>query len=247
MRELNRVIGLVEHWNSKWHFRNLFLGSFCPVCHRIKSCLLMVCIILVLLAGCSQTSLEQPLEENDYIEFVGVIVSIDNGNWVVTTTYDVGFDKASVSFIEHVAIPFNPMVGQQIAFTIEPLIRESYPVQVTAVKVSLVDTQRPTATYIRISAKEAKRIMDEEQEVIVLDVRTLSEFQQGHIEGAILLPVDEIQDRARALLSDFDQKILVYCRSGSRSAMAARMLIEMGYTQVLDFGGIIHWPYEIVK
>jgi rhodanese-related sulfurtransferase len=100
--------------------------------------------------------------------------------------------------------------------------------------------------YIKISPAEAKEIMDNE-ETIVLDVRTKQEYDQGHIEGSVLLPVDEISAKAEEVLKDKEAKILVYCRSGNRSATAAKTLIEMGYENVLDFGGIIDWPYEIVK
>lgn len=100
--------------------------------------------------------------------------------------------------------------------------------------------------YVKISPKDAKEIMDNE-ESIVLDVRTKNEYDQGHIEGAVLLPVDEISSKAEEVLKDKKAKILVYCRSGNRSATAAKTLIKMGYENVLDFGGIIDWPYEIVK
>lgn len=100
--------------------------------------------------------------------------------------------------------------------------------------------------YVKISPEEAKEIMDSE-EAIVLDVRTKEEFGQGHIEGAVLLSVDEISSKAEEVLKEKKAKILVYCRSGNRSATAARTLIELGYENVLDFGGIIDWPYEVVK
>ncbi|MEA5093546.1 MAG: rhodanese-like domain-containing protein [Sedimentibacter saalensis] len=100
--------------------------------------------------------------------------------------------------------------------------------------------------YVKISPKDAKEIMDNE-ESIVLDVRTKDEYDQGHIEGAVLLPVDEISSKAEEVLKDKKAKIVVYCRSGNRSATAAKTLIKMGYENVLDFGGIIDWPYEIVK
>lgn len=102
------------------------------------------------------------------------------------------------------------------------------------------------AEYIKISPEEAKEIMESE-EAIVLDVRTKEEFGQGHIDGAVLLPVDEISSKAEEVLKDKNAKILVYCRSGNRSATASRTLLGMGYENVYDFGGIIDWPYEIVK
>lgn len=102
-------------------------------------------------------------------------------------------------------------------------------------------------TYKKISAEDAKKIIDSEEDVIILDVRTLEEYNEGHIENALLLPVNEISDKAEKILTEKDAKILVYCRSGNRSATASKQLIKMGYTDVYDFGGIISWPYEIVK
>ena len=99
--------------------------------------------------------------------------------------------------------------------------------------------------YQSISAEEAKEMMDED--AIVLDVRTQEEYDQGHIEGALLLPLSDIQMGELSLLEDKDQVLLVYCRSGNRSESAAKLLIEEGYRQVYDFGGIIDWPYDIVK
>lgn len=100
--------------------------------------------------------------------------------------------------------------------------------------------------YIKISSKEAKEMMDSE-EVIVLDVRTQAEYAEGHIENSVLLPVDDISAKAEEVIKDKDAKILVYCRSGNRSAAAAKNLISMGYANVYDFGGINDFPYEIVK
>lgn len=101
--------------------------------------------------------------------------------------------------------------------------------------------------YEQISAEEAKAIMDTETDYIIIDARTEEEFATGHIEGAILMPEYEIADRAEAELPDKDALILVYCRSGRRSKIAAEELVKLGYTDVREFGGIIDWPYETVK
>lgn len=102
----------------------------------------------------------------------------------------------------------------------------------------------PAAAYQKTTAEEARRIMDETKGYVTLDVRTKDEYDQGHIEGAVLLPVTDIVKKAGEHLKEKDQVILVYCRSGNRSAQAAQLLIDMGYTKVYDFGGIIDWPYE---
>ena len=104
-----------------------------------------------------------------------------------------------------------------------------------------------SATYEQISGAEAKALMDSESGYIIIDARTQEEYDQGHIPGAILIPEYEIADRAEKELPDKDQLILVYCRSGRRSKIAAEELVKLGYTNVKEFGGIIDWEYEIVK
>ncbi len=101
--------------------------------------------------------------------------------------------------------------------------------------------------YEQISGEQAKRLMDAETDYIIVDSRTIEEFNEGHIEDAILIPEYEISERAEKELLNKDQLILVYCRSGRRSKIAAQALVDLGYTNVKEFGGIIDWQYEIVK
>ena len=101
------------------------------------------------------------------------------------------------------------------------------------------------AVYMNITAQEAKEIMVTKEGYIILDVRTQEEFDSGHIPNAILIPDYEITARAETELTDKNQLILVYCRSGRRSKLAAEALVELGYTNILEFGGIIDWPYEV--
>ena len=103
------------------------------------------------------------------------------------------------------------------------------------------------ATYEQITAEQAKTIMDTEKDYVIIDARTEDEFAEGHIENAILIPEYEIKDRAPKELSDKEQLILVYCRSGRRSKIASEELVKLGYTNVKEFGGIIDWPYKTVK
>ena len=104
-----------------------------------------------------------------------------------------------------------------------------------------------SASYDQISGAEAKALMDSESGYIIIDARTQEEYDVGHIPGAILVPEYEIADRAEKELPDKDQLILVYCRSGRRSKIAAEELVKLGYTNVKEFGGIIDWEYDIVK
>ena len=99
--------------------------------------------------------------------------------------------------------------------------------------------------YVNITAEEAKQIMDTEEGYIILDVRTQEEYDQGHIPGATQISHEEIAEKAEDVLTDKDQLILVYCRSGRRSKIAAEALVELGYTNIKEFGGIIDWPYEV--
>lgn len=103
------------------------------------------------------------------------------------------------------------------------------------------------ASYQKITAQEAKEMIDKGEYGVILDVRTLEEYNQGHIEDATLLPDKEIREKAEITLYDKEEVILVYCRSGRRSEAAAKELINRGYINVYDFGGIIDWPYEVAK
>ena len=102
-------------------------------------------------------------------------------------------------------------------------------------------------TYEQISPQEAKERMDKEADVIILDVRTQEEYDSGHIKNAVCLPNEDILSEPD-ILPDKGRQILVYCRSGNRSKQAAQKLADMGYENVLEFGGILDWPYpELVE
>ena len=115
-----------------------------------------------------------------------------------------------------------------------------------SVSESAETTEDTVLTYEQISAEDAKKLMDTEADFIIVDARTTEEFAEGHIPDAVLIPEYEIADRAPSELPDKDQLILVYCRSGRRSKIASQALVELGYTNVKEFGGIIDWPYDVV-
>ena len=101
--------------------------------------------------------------------------------------------------------------------------------------------------YQQITQEAAKEMMDT-QEVLILDVREQHEYDSGHIPGAVLLPVGTItKDTAADMIDDLDTVVLVYCRSGNRSKTASQTLVDLGYTNIYEFGGINTWPYEIEK
>ena len=101
--------------------------------------------------------------------------------------------------------------------------------------------------YKRISMDEAKTLMEKEEGYILLDVRTKGEYESGYIPGAINIPLSDIDEKIISFLPDKSQMILVYCRSGNRSREASDKLSKLGYTNVLEIGGINVWKGEIVK
>ena len=100
--------------------------------------------------------------------------------------------------------------------------------------------------YRQISMDEAVKMMNNEKNYIILDVRRPDEYAKGHIPGAINIPNEEIGTAEIAELPDKSQLILVYCRSGRRSKEASEKLVKLGYTNIVEFGGIIDWTGEIV-
>ena len=99
--------------------------------------------------------------------------------------------------------------------------------------------------YQQITQAQAYQMM-QEQQVLILDVREQYEFDAGHIPGAVLLPLGDISEATAArTIGSKDAVVLVYCRSGNRSKQAARILAQLGYTGIYEFGGITTWPYEI--
>ena len=113
--------------------------------------------------------------------------------------------------------------------------------------LSAQDNKKAKAKYHKISAEKAHTMMSELKDFILLDVRTGEEYREKRIDGAVLIPDYEIEDRADRELPDKNAVILVYCRSGRRSENAARKLADRGYVNVYDFGGIIDWPYGTVS
>ena len=103
------------------------------------------------------------------------------------------------------------------------------------------------SSYRQISMDEAITIMEDENDYIILDVRTPDEFADKHIPDAINIPNEAIGTEEIPELPDKEHLILVYCRSGRRSKLAAQDLVDLGYTNVKEFGGIIDWPYEVVE
>ncbi|MBO5071199.1 MAG: rhodanese-like domain-containing protein [Roseburia sp.] len=106
-------------------------------------------------------------------------------------------------------------------------------------------TEENNMAYQQVTAEEAQEIMETEDDYVIVDVRTEEEYESGHIPDAICIPNEEIGDTEPEELPDKEQLILVYCRSGNRSKQAAGKLAALGYTSVVEFGGIQDWSGEI--
>ena len=108
-------------------------------------------------------------------------------------------------------------------------------------------TSETSGSYKTISSTEAQQMIEDNKDALILDVRTAAEYESGHIPNAINLSNEDIQAGKVDILKDKSQLIMVYCRSGNRSRQAAQKLAELGYTNVVDFGGIQSWQGDIEK
>ena len=117
----------------------------------------------------------------------------------------------------------------------------------SSAKTDSIASSKSDNIYEKITAEKVKQRIDSGEPITILDVRTKEEFDEKHIEGAILIPNEEISNEPPSQLPDKNAEILIYCRSGNRSRQAAEKLISMGYTNVKDFGGINDWSYDTVK
>lgn len=113
--------------------------------------------------------------------------------------------------------------------------------------IKLKNTDNNIAKVKHVSMQEITKIMSENSNYIILDVRTIEEYKEGHIPNAICIPNETIGEDTKNLLKDKNQLILIYCRSGNRSKQATEKLQKLGYTNLIEFGGIIDWEGEIEK
>ena len=207
--------------------------------------LLLSLICLLGLIGCSNRSMNYIIANEPNITGIvkeanenAILIENEKGEYWVSLNVE---NKDSTTH-------FN--LGDEVVVYYNGNIAESYPMQINTVyAITLKEPadraeNNQEAVYVNITAEEAKQIMDSEEGYVILDVRTQEEYDQGHIPGAILIPDTEVEVTAEDVLTDKDQLILVYCRSGRRSKLASEILVELGYTNIKEFGGIIDWPYE---
>ena len=101
--------------------------------------------------------------------------------------------------------------------------------------------------YKELTQKEAKENLDKNQDILLVDVREIGEYNAGHLEGAELITLSEVENEFECMDIEKDKTIYVYCRSGHRSGVAQEVLMDMGFTDVYNIGGILTWPYGLVQ
>lgn len=198
----------------------------------------------------------QELEEEQF-EFIATIIGVYDNTILVEpeegTNERKSSDKISIGITKHTnGINDFYVVGNKVKITYNGVIMESYPAQIVVTKVELIGGYNLSKDNIKeeiknVSMDEIVNIMNENQNYIILDVRTVEEYNDGHIPNAICIPNETISEDVINKLPNKEQLLLIYCRSGNRSKQAANKLQELGYTKLVEFGGIIDWKGEIVK
>lgn len=205
---------------------------------------------IVLLTGCNTESIVEPIESGNSdggtVMVSGRIIETVDGEYTIirnevdTKIYykiDISAGLKAEDGVSTVLEPDNVIYAK-----VEILNDKEVPI--TSNLVSLTSNIAPD--YKVIDAKEAKAMIDEGN-VIIIDVRTREEYQSGYIPDSFNLPLGTIEAGISNITADKQAVLLVYCRSGNRSKVAARELTELGYVNVYDFGGIVDWPYDIAE
>ena len=208
--------------------------------HRLRGSISVcwsILLIMLVTAGCRNSP--PPVET---LVFPAIIEKVESTTLTVIPEEEVGFPKAVVHLADSVSLTFFPLPGQRITVEIVPEIRESEPVQVTAVNITLEALPTPQSCQT-LSVEEAESLIRARSHIFI-DARSASEFEMGHVEGAIRLTVEEVEGGLPEILQDREQVVLVYCASGVRSRNLCRRLAEMGVQHVFDLGGRNDWPRD---
>lgn len=218
---------------------------------------ILVLGIVLVISACAQSDnsgVKEPVVSTPVSESPAPITVSVTGRIIETVDgdYTIIRNEEDTSIYYKIDISNGITAGSGVSTDLEPN-------NVIAAKVEMLDAEAlPKATvlieltenispdYNVIDAEEAKAMIDAGN-VIILDVRTREEYEAGYIENSFNLPLGTIESGIGKITSDKDAVLLVYCRSGNRSKVAARELTELGYTNVYDFGGIVDWPYGIIE
>ena len=111
----------------------------------------------------------------------------------------------------------------------------------------MISACSPTQVINKLTHQQAIEAMNQDDSIVLVDVRTVEEYNTGYVAGAINVPIDDIASTFESQISDKDTRLFIICRSGNRSALASEQLKKMGYTNITDIGGIINWPQPLVQ
>lgn len=211
--------------------------------------LFMIITLISLSVACSKNNSEQVVPDNnqdisdvsdDNVEAVELeAVYLGYGTYFITKVNQNAFNHLANDLLS-IDLPqgtTEPTIGTRVALNIEPIIRESYPAQASAVEIRISE-DKPSVIKADLTWGANSLLMHLPENTHLIDVRTEEEFQEGHIPGSTLLPLNELTDRISEIVPGQNDIVLVYCRSGNRSATAAKNLIDLGYQIVFDLGGI---------
>ncbi|NLV99549.1 MAG: rhodanese-like domain-containing protein [Clostridiaceae bacterium] len=179
--------------------------------------------------------------EKDYIKIEAVRLRANS--YLVISQDDLSHQIGDLVTISFPAKLDQPPVGSLAQISLSQEIRESYPPQADAKAVELIDEKALVVTDPNVAEKIAWHLGEN---VFLIDVRTEAEYIEGHISGSLLMPVEVIADRIVDEIPDRDAVLLLYCRSGNRSATAGKMVRELGYSLVIDAGGIIKYEGKLI-
>ncbi len=218
---------------------------------------ILVLIAVLVLASCKTADIavtESPVSSEPGTESVTGIITVVSGRIIETVDkdYTIIRNEEDTSIYYKIDISTGLEADNGVSTDLEPdnvigarvEITDPESLPIGARLISLTVNTSPS--YKVIDAEEAKAMMDEGN-VIILDVRTREEYMSGYIADSFNLPLGTIESGIKNITSDKDAVLLVYCRSGNRSKVAARELTELGYENVYDFGGIVDWPYGIIE
>lgn len=212
-----------------------------------------VLFCLLLLGSCNSSAQPRMLK--------GTVLRVNGNSLFISTSElkDSEIDKAYVNITPSTVLKTSDgksitgkdfKEGDSLIVGYSGEILTTNPPQIIALSITLQrvsTTENTRAEYRKISPEQAQEILKENQNAILVDVRTQPEYEEQRIPQSILIPNEEISTLAPKLLADKNATILVYCRTGVRSQQAALKLVELGYTNVYDIGGIVNWPYQTVS
>lgn len=206
-----------------------------------KTLLLLLSLVLLITVSCQS----QPAIEEDTSIYEGRVMEMYAYNSFLIRIIDSS-DKVILNIDDDVSFTLSSRkdfyIGNNVTFEFKTTDFSEEILEISPYKIH----ENIAVTYTVITPSKGKEMMDS-QVVIIVDVREQYEYDDGHIKNAQLIPVGTIKQQAPNLLIDKNANIIVYCKSGNRSKMAAEILVKLGYTNIFEMGGINSWPYDIVK